>query len=292
MIQRLETFEQVIQAVQQAGIAQTFFASPEMLHTFLNKPGFQLYSLAQDDSGYLFVHKERTKELRLLFRKFPQDAIDQLRKTFSAPYIAYNELQIDPLKEHETVDEEVYVDIDVLLSFADGDIRRKYHKAKERNAALTIRDFKDSDREELKTFWGTWSTQKSERSESFVSHTHHDERFFELFDGQHFFGKVFYDGNTLVGYSIALPLGTELCIGAFSKCLRGYHQLGMQLFIERAIAAQERGYQQMSIAVVNNDFKKQFVHAARYEKRYAYEVWRSDNFQTKTPHGYTNALLR
>ncbi len=107
-----------------------------------------------------------------------------------------------------------------------------------------------------------------------------------------FFGKCAYDGDKLVGYTIGIKSEDGLCLGAFNKCLRGYTQLGLQLFIERIKQAKMLGFKRISIAIVNNDFKKQFKKSGEYIPIYGYELYRDDDFKTLSPNGYTSVLIR
>jgi hypothetical protein len=91
---------------------------------------------------------------------------------------------------------------------------------------------------------------------------------------------------------VGIRLNDTICLGVFNKALRGYTQLGLQLFVERAKQAQQLQFKKISIAAVNNDFKKQFTKVAEYKPIYAFELFRKDEFKTLSPNGYTVILLR
>ncbi|HTH92858.1 MAG TPA: hypothetical protein VL576_00015 [Candidatus Paceibacterota bacterium] len=287
----LDNHQKISDYLNGVSLANTFFASPIMLNTFLNKPGFCVYGVQDKSEKYIFIQKEGTKELRFLFKEFPDEVVEFLKKEFNPPYIAYNELVINPEKENQNIEEDAFVFIEKTLEFNDGSIRRKYNSALKNNTALVVKDFSEEDKKNLKAFWETWSTQKSERSETFIRHTDHDERFFELYTDKDFYGKCFYDGEVLVAYTILVPLHGNVCLGAFNKCLRGYTQLGLEVFVERLKIAQKLGYEKISIAGAINLFKKQFKDI-EYMPVYCYELCRDESFKTKNANGYSTVLLR
>jgi hypothetical protein len=61
--------------------------------------------------------------------------------------------------------------------------------------------------------------------------------------------------------------------------------------MKRAESAQVLGYTHLMIGHVINDFKKQFHDAAKVTPLYAYEVYRTEDFKTKSPNGYTRGLF-
>jgi hypothetical protein len=287
----LDTNEKIVECISKMSLPEIFFMSPLILHTFLNKPGFNLYNIINKNNSFIFLRKEKTQELRLLFKILPEEFIEFLKKELDPPYIAYNELVEDPQKDNQIVDEEVFIDINALLQFEDGSIRRKYQSAQKNNDVI-VKNFTTEDRKNLEAFWIEWATQRTKKNEKFVSHADHDKRFFDLYKDEDFFGKCMYDNGKLIGYTIGIKLTDTICLGAFNKVLRGYTQLGLQLFIERVKQAQSLGFKKVSIATINNDFKKQFTKVAEYKPIYAFELCRKKDFTTLSPNGYTGVLLR
>ena len=69
-------------------------------------------------------------------------------------------------------------------------------------------------------------------------------------------GVVLCEGDEVVAVSLFLPaLKNEYAIGIVSKCLRGYTQLGLRVFIERAKRMFDLKYTCAYIGLLNNDFK-------------------------------------
>jgi len=289
-ITRLDTHSKIVDAVRSAKLPFIFFATPEMLNTFFNKKNFALYAISEGTNTYLFVQKEHTKELRLLFADFPESAIAQLRETFNPPYIAYNELAQNPEKEHQVVATEVVVDLEKYISLADKTIRKQYHQAQKYNH-LTFKEFKNIPRSDIEQFLNDWAQMKQTQHPLFSYTLENDRNFFDKYTEDDFWGIAVYDDKKLVGYSIAIAIGTQNCVSAFNKCLRGYRNLGLQISIEKARMAYKKGYTHMNIGTINNDFKKHLLPIATTHHLYSYEFWRNENFKTKSPHGYTDVLF-
>jgi hypothetical protein len=269
---------------------ELFFASPIILDIFFNNPYFELWNIKGDDTNTLVVKKLRTGEIRILFKVISNNAIEYLKDYFNPPFMCYNLLTINPEQSNQVSTEEVIINIDKLLELSDSRIRHKYQTAVSKNASISVIPYSANDVDALKKFFHSWDEEKLAQNEKFKSGIYHDELFVERYSHEEgIFGVCAYGNGNIVGYSIGL--NDYACIGAYGKCNRGYHQLGLQVFIERVKQAQLLGYKELNIATVNNDFKKQFLPFARTITEYGYEIFRAPTFQTKTPDGYTYMLF-
>lgn len=291
-IQRLDAYEKIVDALEKADAPVMFFTQAQMLHTFFNKEGFEFYCIKSSDSTYFFLRKAKTGELRLLFNLFPENSISFLKKEINPPYIAYNQIVENPQNENQFEEIEVVIDLEKYYNLENKKIRKHYNQAVRANRSLVFKEFKNIPKEDLEIFWKTWAEEVGTSREVFSDNTHHDKRFFELFDDTSFFGVAAYDENKMVAYSIGVHHSEGYCLSAFNKSLRGYTNLGLQVSCEKAKQAWRIGYKKMNIAWINNDFKKQFLSISEQLPLYSFELWRTDTFKTKTPHGYTRGLLR
>lgn len=269
---------------------ELFFSSPIMLDIFFNNPYFELWNIKGDSVNTLVVKKLRTGEIRILFKILSNDAVEYLKEYFNPPFMCYNLLTIDPKQPNQISNEEVIITIEKLLELSDSRIRHKYESALSKNKSVLINPYSADDASALQNFFHSWEQEKIELNEKFKSGIYHDELFIERYFGdKKVFGVCAKENEKIIGYSIGLH--DYVCIGAYGKCNRGYHQLGLQIFIERAKQAKLLGYKELNIAAVNNDFKKQFLPFSRIITEYGYEIFRTPTFQTKSPNGYTYMLF-
>ncbi len=291
---KLSSHQEIANIVQKKNLPLSFFASPHMLHTFFNNRGFDLWCVSYQENDYIVVRKiDRefgNNEIRLLFEIFPEEVVDFLKKKFDPPFIAYNELFMDPRKENQIEGVDVIVDLSKYVHLEDKNIRKHYRQAVRRNANLMFKDFDKEALEKLPAFWEQWLKDRADRPFA-ADRTHNDARFFNEYTLDQYFGIAVYDGEKLVGYSIGVGVTATGCISAFNKCLRGYTNLGLQLSYEKARQVFEKGFTYMSIGGINNDFKKQFLHIAHQDPYYGFELERKESFKTRTPNGYTHALF-
>jgi hypothetical protein len=290
-IKRLQNREDIAQVFTKQIFPRMFFTQPQILHTFLNKEGFELHVVEHVNKQYFFVRKLHTGELRCLFEVFPDEVIARVKETFDPPYISYNLLAENPHQEHQHEERELVVDIEKYLSLDHKRLRKHYKQAITKNTNVAFRDFKSIPKKDLEQFWQAWTAERSTR-EKFVDRTLHDARFLDMYIDTEFFGTAAYDGEKLVAYSIGVHHSTGYCLSAFNKSLRIYTNLGLQISYEKAKKAKVLGYTHMNLAWIQNDFKKQFIPVGNLLPLYAFELWRKETFKTLTPHGYTSGLLR
>ncbi len=293
-LERLDTHTKILGAIEKSVIPFTLFGSPHVLNTFFNNTGFELWSAEFENETYIFVRKVDRKfvqnELRLLFKKFPDELVDQLKKEFDPPYIAYNELLEDQHDERQIEDIEVVVDVKKYVDLAYAPMRKHYKQAVKHNSSLEIKEFKNIPIEHLQEFWKSWLAQRAERPYA-ADRTHNDAKFFNIYSDQEYFGVVAYEGDRIVAYSIGIGFDEGKCISVFNKCLQGYTNLGLQISYEKALLAEKKGYNKIALGGINNDFKKQFLHIADTMLLYGIELFRKPDFTTKSPNGYTYALF-
>jgi len=87
-------------------------------------------------------------------------------------------------------------------------------------------------------------------------------------------GLCIYDKGNIVSVSLRVPTGIEgELIGIINKSLRGYKQLGVFSFIKNAQFFLEKGYTNLKIGSINNDFKKQFLEDAVLHDAYSYVIF-------------------
>lgn len=130
---KLSSHQEITNIIQKKNLPLSFFASPHMLHTFFNNRGFDLWSVSYQENSYIIVRKiDRefgNNEIRLLFEIFPNEVIEFLMKEFDPPFIAYNELFIDPRKENQIEGVDVIVDLSKYVHLEDKNIRKHYRQA-------------------------------------------------------------------------------------------------------------------------------------------------------------------
>jgi hypothetical protein len=192
-----------------------------MLNVLFNNEGFELYAVEYKEKVYMFVRKLRTLELRLLFFRFPDGLIDELKQEFKPPYIAYNELLENPKDEYQIEDIELTVHTEEYLALKNKTIRKHYRQAIKQNMKLVVRPFTDIPFSDLETFWQQWSKQLTEKKELFTDRTKNDKRFFTVYDEREYFGVVVYDKNVLVGYSVGIKTFEIFVTVPFSVLGRG-----------------------------------------------------------------------
>lgn len=290
---KLDNHEKIVKALKFLKVTFTTFYSPEILNTFFNKPGFNLYSVSIKNNTFFFIQKDKTKEVRFLFAVPPNDVIDLIKINFNAPYIACNELLVDPGDPNEIVDKEVIIRLEEYVELKDSKIRKQYNRALRENKNLIFKSFDEVSKDDLEIFWQTWAQQKALANEKFKDKTANDRNFLNLYsNNKDYFGVAAYDNNKLIAYSICIPFNKDSCLSGFNKALRGYTNLGLQISYEKAKVAFQKGFKYMNIGSINNDFKKQFLPFSDTQMLYAIEIWRNDTFKTLSPYGYTAGLLR
>lgn len=290
-VEKLDNHEKIVSALGSVKIPFTTFACPEMLNTFFNKPGFNLYSIRNGESVFFFIQKDRTKEVRFLFVIPPNRVVDYVKNEFKSPYIAGNDLFEKPDDPNAISDIELTVNLEEYITLKDADVRKQYNRALRSNKGLIFKNFSGIPKEDLEIFWKAWAEQKSLASEKFKDRTDNDNNFLSLYSKDHYFGVGAYDGSKLVAYSIGIPFDKDKCLSGFNKVLRGYTNLGLQISYEKAKIALEKGFKYMNIGSINNDFKKQFISFSEQQNLYGTEIWRSDIFKTLLPYGYTGGLF-
>ena len=294
MLTQLDSHEKILNAMKDMVLPITFFASPYLLNTFFNNTGFELWSGSVEGKTYIFIKKVDREfgnnEVRLLFALFPGTLIEEIKQVFNPPYIAYNELFIDPHKENQIEGDDVVISLSEYINLTNKGVRKNYRQAIKYNHHITVKPFQNIPKEDLEKFWKEWYIQRQGRPFA-ADRTHNDARFLSEYSDVDYFGIAVYDGQKLIGYSIGIRYTDTLCISAFNKCLRGYRNLGLQISYEKAKQAFEKGFKSMCIGGVNNEFKKQLLHFAQKIVLYGFELERKESFKTKTPNGYTYALF-
>lgn len=293
-LSRLDTKQKIVDAVKNTKAGFTFLSSPKGLDMLFNNVGFELWSVEHEEELYIFVEKVNRKlwqgEIRLLFKIFPDELIEKLKAEFDSPFIAYNELLINPEKENQAIDEELIVDLEKYVSLENKNIRKHYKQAVKYNTGLVFKDFKNISMEHLRIFWSQWVSQRASRPFA-ADRTHNDARFFENYKDNEYFGIGVYDKDLLVGYSVGVKFDEIRCLSFFNKCLRGYRNLGLQVSYLKAQQALDLGFKFMALGATNNEFKKQFTPISSKQYIYGYEIFRKPEFKTKTENGYTRALF-
>lgn len=261
-----------------------FFFSPYTLNTWLTHAGKSLYIATMGKEEVLLVHKEENNNIRILFDYPSKEMVDALKKSFSPKFIAVNECLTPPNLDKYLTSQEVEINLLSIASLSDKGIRKKYNQFKRKHPELSFRPFVPDYIESIKFFMEKWNTTRSEDKNKFAK-TENDLHFLELYKNDPgLTGGVVFDKDHIVSVSLCVPSLDGKLLAVINKVLRGYSELGVFTYVERARYLITKGYSQVYIGAINNEFKKQFIKDAIIINIYCYEIYKisdleiADNF--------------
>ena len=261
-----------------------FFFSPYTLNTYLAHNGKNLYIIDYKGEETLIMVKEKPKEVRFLFNNPSVHMKEKVFEHFRPIYAAVNEV-IDMPKEAAAINmPEIELFLPPIANLAYKDIRKKYNQCKRKHPNLCFEQYDSRDVEKIRLFVEKWNIARGEKTEKFVN-SKNDLHFFELYNyNPEIIGGVVMDGNEIVSISFSVPGLNGSLISAINKCLRGYTELGVFTYVERARFLCDKGFNRVYIGPVNNDFKKQFLQNAIFHDVYSYELHKASNFKSSEWH--------
>lgn len=261
-----------------------FFFSPYTLNTYLTHNGKKLYIATYNGQEALIMGREKPKEIRFLFTNPSVAMKEAVLEHFKPIYAAVNEAVTSPKEVVALNRPEAELFLPSIANLVDKHIRKKYNQCKRKHPNLRFEQYVPENIEKIRLFIERWNIARNEKSNKFVN-TKNDLHFFELYNySPEVIGGVVMDGNNIVSISFVVPsLGGGL-ISIINKCLRGYTELGVFNYVERARFLCSKNFNRVYIGPINNDFKKKFSQDAILHNVYSYELYKTSNFKSSEWH--------
>ncbi|MEI8061735.1 MAG: hypothetical protein WCG97_00355 [bacterium] len=262
-----------------------FFYSPYTINTWLNHQNKSLYVATLDHERVFMIHKEVTNEVRFLFSEPSDQMCTEIKAHFKPQFISANELgEASHPVELYTSYNELMIDVTKVANLEDPEVSKDYKKCQLRHPDLKVVKYTVNEMESIKTFLNEWSHTRSAEMNKRAK-IENDLRFFSLYmNALELKGLLIKDADKVIAISFFIPSLDGKVIGVINKCLRGYTQLGVYTFVERAKMMLSLGYTEAYIGAINNDFKKRFINSAVIHKTLAREIFRSPEFVTSGPY--------
>lgn len=253
-----------------------FFFSAYTANTWLNHNGKELFAAELGSEKALILYREKLNDIRFLFREPSEQIISAAKSHFNALYIAYNDVMEENL-EPTLMNSEVEIDLRKTIELSDPKVKRDYLTFKRRNPDLEVKQYTVGMLPKALQFLDEWTHTRTEFLNS-VEKTVNDRRFLNTYStDSNIKGIAVFDQDKIVALAFFVPSIDDTVIGVINKCLRGYSQLGVFTFVERAKLAHSEGFKKMCIGPVNNDFKKRFIDGAKLIPTKEKEVYRKEN---------------
>lgn len=235
-----------------------FFFSAYTLNTWLNHMGKTMYWVEYGGEKALVLYRERHHDVRFLFYHPTTELTEELKKHFDSNYIAANDVYNTNI-EPNTENSELLTSIPPIANLEDSKIRKDYNAFLKKHPTFVFKKYAHDMKDDAFKFLDAWKLTRSELFNQYEK-TVNDKHFLDLYsDNPNIGGGIVYDGETPVAITFFVPSMDGKVIGLVNKSLRGYTQLGAFVFVQRAKLAQERGYTEMYLGPINNDFKKRFL---------------------------------
>lgn len=262
----------------------SFFFSPYTLNTYFTNNGKNLYIATQDEQETLIMSREKPKEIRFFFTNPPITIKEAIFDYFKPIYSAVNEV-INPPKEVFALNRlEVKLFLPLIADLSDKNIRKEYNQCKRKHPNLRFEQYNPEHIKKIRLFIEKWNIARIEKTNKFMN-TENDLHFFKLYNyNPGVIGGVVMDGNDIIGISFAVPSLNGGLISVINKSLRGYTELGVFIYVERARFLCDKGFNRVHIGSVSNDFKKQFLREAIFHDIYSYELYKASNFKSSEWH--------
>ncbi|GEM_PF-4430808 len=263
-----------------------FFYPPYTLITWLTHQNKTLYIADIGNEKNLIVHKEKNNDIRFLFSEPSEALLVQITNHFNPRFIATNELVTVPVHVNNYIENiELLIDVDAVVNLVDKDIEKAYAKCHAKHSHLEVERYGNEHAESVRMFLEEWSHSRTEEKNKFAN-TANDAHFIELYaNTPAAVGLVIKDDAKVVAISFFVPAMDGKAIAVINKCLRGYTQLGVFTFVERAKMMSSSGFKKAYIGAINNDFKKKFIANGETRKIFSREIMRQPDFMA--PAAYT-----
>ncbi len=274
----------IIEKVLSSVDSRLFDASYVTLDTFLNHDLLKLYVAEREDELRLISYKERPdgfgRDARILFKKGLDDTdlIKSIDEFLQPGYIAYNCL----LEKSENgarvvANDELIIDLATIANLISPRIQKEYRRAQQAHPNLKTKLYDSSDIPAVKEFLEKWKSDVISKK----AYAHIDNDLYYLNNYAHTevsIGLLVFEANKVVGISFLLIQDRGFCISVINKVLRGYHELGTYLYVEKSRYMLSRGFKKSNVGGINNDFKRKFDLNGEYIKLYAEEVFHTEKF--------------
>ncbi|OHB10747.1 MAG: hypothetical protein A3H52_02270 [Candidatus Zambryskibacteria bacterium RIFCSPLOWO2_02_FULL_39_26] len=261
------------------GFIPVFLFSPYVLNTWLTHAGKSLYTATYDNEQVLLVHKEQNNDIRVLFDHPKRELQDALMKYFNPKYFAVNECSTPPQSEKYLTAQEVEIVLAPIANLTEKSVRKKYNQFIRKYPELFFESYTSKHVELIKIFIEKWNTTRTEEKNKF-SKTENDLHFLELYkDDPKLIGGVVMDKGEIVSISLCVPSLDNSLLAVINKCLRGYSELGVFTYVERARYLIKQGFSRAYIGAINNEFKKQFLKDAILRDVFCYEIYKASDFE-------------
>lgn len=253
-----------------------FFYSPYTLNTWLTHSGKALFFAELKGEKLIFVYKKSLNEIRFIFKEPSREMLDAIKNEYNPNYVGINEMGKPPQENIYFVQgEDIFLPLEHIVQLKDKDIRRKYKKCIRTHPQIKFERYSEEHEEKINEFITEWSTVRTD-TQNKNAKTENDFRFLELYkNDQNILGGVVVDQEKIIAISFATPGLDENWVGPISKTLRGYTQLGVFTFVERAKLLYENGVTGLYVGAINNEFKKQFLKDAVINPVYAGELFKN-----------------
>ncbi|MES2623279.1 MAG: hypothetical protein V4576_02605 [Patescibacteria group bacterium] len=249
-----------------------FFFSPYVLNTFLTRSLKSLYIAEFGAENILLVNKEKLNDIRFLFDHPSTEMIAAVKQYFKPVYMAANQTSTIPADKPYISDIEYEIQLQSIADLTNKSIRKKYNQAIRKNIGLTYEIYKPEHIEGIKAFIEKWNTTRSEEFNKYAR-TQNDLYFLEQYQNDpKLIGGVVLDKGKVVGYTLCVPALNGKLLAMFNKVLRGYTELGVFLYVERARQLTALGFSEVNIGSINNDFKTHFLENAVSHIAYNYMI--------------------
>jgi len=256
-----------------------FFYSPYTLTTWLMHQNKSLYLAQLYDEKALILHKEKNNDVRFLFTDPSEALLKEVLNHFNPNYIAFNQVVTPQMHESTDVEDcELSTDLNLVVNQNNKEIWNAYNKCIKRHPELTVCQYKETDKDSVRIFLEEWSHSRSEEKNKYAK-IENDNHFLDTYgNNEEIMGIVVKDGQKIVAISFACPSLDQQAIGVINKCLRGYVQLGIFTFVQRAKLMQSRGFTKCYIGSINNDFKKKFIHLGNLQSSFSRKIFNEKDF--------------
>lgn len=260
-VRKLNDHEEMESFLSELPFTPIFFFSAYTANTWLNHNGKELFAVENGSEKALVLYRKKLQDIRFLFKEPSKEMMSEVSSHFENVYIAYNDV-IEEGIEATLENSEVLIGLQHIVELKDSKVKRDYQTFKRKNPELEVKQYSPEMLPLAIQFLDEWTHTRIEFLNS-VEKTVNDRHFLELYNtGPNIKGVAVFDKEKIVGLAFFVPSMNGKTIGVINKCLRGYTQLGVFTFVERAKFAWEEGFKEMYIGPINNDFKKRFIHSA------------------------------
>lgn len=239
--------EKVMGIFKAESVQPSFYTSPYALNTFLNHGYKKLYIASNGNNYRIILHRTRkVSDVRILFKRGANDSelIEDIKEKFNPLYIAYNLLSEESEGDMpKSSYDEMIIDTKTIAEMVDKKIGHAYRYFTTKHPNIEFKIAELSHKNKIMTFLDEWCPVFSETHGQLTDGIN-DRRFLELYlDDKNAKGLLLFDGDKVVGISFFVPhIVNGVALGLINKCLRGYSELGVGLYVNKARLMLENGF--------------------------------------------------